>query len=139
MFVKLFSLLFKTLFVCLLSLVHLLISSKFSFLLSLYSNDMAPKSRNLKNFSAFIPPFWKKSRYLWHLLSYLRNSYRFRIRFQNGSIWAPLNLRSSNIGYPDIFTWLKIQIFSTLAIFPNFQHNLQTSWHYNKVSRLGLG
>ena len=21
----------------------------------------------------------------------------------------------------------------------NFQHNLQTFWHYNKVSRLGLG
>ena len=31
-----------------------------SFFLSLYSNDMAPKSRNLKNFSAFFPPFWKK-------------------------------------------------------------------------------
>ena len=105
MFVKLFSLLFKTLFVCLLSLVHLLISSKFSFLLSLYSNDMAPKSRNLKIFSAFFPSsLEKKVRYLRHLLRYLRNSYRFGIRFQIGFVWAPPNDRSLNISYPDIFT-----------------------------------
>ena len=31
-----------------------------SLFLSLYSNDLAPKSRNLKKFSAFFPPFWNK-------------------------------------------------------------------------------
>ena len=51
--------------------------------------------------------FWKKKvRYLRHLKRYLKNSYRFRILFQNGSIWARQNVRSSNIGYPHIFTRL---------------------------------
>jgi len=72
------------LFVCLLSLVLLLISSKFSFLLSLYSNDMAPKSRNLKIFSAFFPPFWKKKSLSLSI---------FELAQKSLQIWDPLLIR----------------------------------------------
>ena len=75
-----------------------------SFFLSLYPNDMAPKHLFSKFFLLFFLLFGEKSRYLWHLLRYLRNSYRFGIRFQNGFVWAPQNDRSLNISYPDIFT-----------------------------------
>ena len=57
-----------------------------SFLLSLYPNDMAPKHLFSKFFLLFFLLFGEKSRYLWHLLRYLRNSYRFGIRFQNGFV-----------------------------------------------------
>ena len=97
------------------AICHLLKVSKclmLSFVLTRFLLSFFPCIRTIWHRNTYFLNFFccsssfleKKSRYLWHLLRYLRNSYRFRIRFQNGSIWAPQNDRSLNISYPDIFT-----------------------------------
>ena len=41
-------------------------------------------------------------------------------------------------GFEEIFALILLGQFQFWSL-SNFQHNLQTFWHYNKVSRLGLG
>ena len=102
-------------------------NSPFFFLPSCQSNDKF--GIFFSNFQGFtlvpwqkVGRIWKKSRYLWHLLRYLKNSYRFRIRFQIGCVWAPQNDRSLNIRYPDfisthsIFKTFKFLIFGKIHL-----------------------
>ena len=123
-----------------------------SFFLSLYPNDMAPKHLFSKFFLLFFLLFGEKSRYLWHLLRYLRNSYRFGIRFQNGFVWAPQNDRSLNISYPDIFThsifkrnfWFcKIHLWNKTYLHSNWEKknykNLSFVWRERRKKKKKFG
>ena len=95
------------------------------FLLSYQTNDQSDINILFffSNFHRFSPSWQEKVRYLRHLKRYLKNSYRFRIRFQNGSIWAPQNVRSLKIRYPDISTQLNLWHF--WLMFKNLAFALQ--------------